>query len=186
MYTADFHFTQDDIYANRYGKLTPEQEKVVAAIYQTRLQGARQTILVFITLFFVLMVFGMGVEFSQWEGAGSLLDFLHEQGPIFVMISAGFFVLLLVVSLLSLIIAADAKRRHISTAEGVAQVFIGQSYARGSYMRYELTLKQGLFRTGFFRFMSETALRQFEAGKRYRVYYIKFYPFPILLSAEVV
>jgi hypothetical protein len=34
--------------------------------------------------------------------------------------------------------------------------------------------------------MSETAVRQFESGKRYRVYYIKFYPLPIVLSAEEI
>ena len=38
----------------------------------------------------------------------------------------------------------------------------------------------------FARFGSERPLWQFETGKYYRVYYIKFYPLPIILSAEEI
>ena len=182
MYTADFHFSNEDVYANRFGKLTPQQEELVASIYYTRQRGAKQTIVTFIVFFFVLMVLGMGVEFNQREGTVS--EFVDQNFPIFLMVIAGFAGLMIIAGLSTVLFSWDVRQRRISTVEGKASVYVGGGYARGAYMRYELTLKKGLFRTGFFRFTSETAVRQFEDGKVYRVYYIKFYPLPIVLSAE--
>jgi ABC-type uncharacterized transport system fused permease/ATPase subunit len=185
MYNADFHFTKEEIYANRYGKLTPSQEELINAIYQTRQHGAVQTIAVFIVFFVVLIVMGFGVEFNQWQGTVS--DFIDRNAPIFLMVVSIFSLILIVGVISNFLVAQDVRRRRISTAEGKASVFVGQAWSRGNaYMRYELTLKNGFIRTGFFRFMSETAVRQFESGKRYRVYYIKFYPLPIVLSAEEI
>jgi hypothetical protein len=184
MYAADFHFSTEDVYANRFGKLTPQQEELVASIYSTRQQGAKQTIVTFIVFFFVLMVLGIGIEFNQREGTVS--EFVDQNLPIFLMAVAGFTGLLVTAGIGTVLLSWDVRQRRISTVEGKASVYVGETYARGTYMRYELTLKKGIFRTGFLRFTSETAVRQFEDGKVYRVYFIKFYPLPIVLSAEEV
>jgi hypothetical protein len=185
VYSADFHFTKQDAYANRFGKLTPQQEAVVMSIYQSRQRGAKQTVIPFIVFFFVLIILGVGVEFNQWEGTVSA--FVQTTSPILLLVIVCFSAMLLVAGITTVLFSWDVRQRRISTVEGKASIYVGQAQSRGSvYMRYELTLKQGFFRSGFFRFNSETGVRQFEDGKQYRLYYIKFYPLPIVLSAEEV
>jgi hypothetical protein len=181
-YTGDYHFSKDDIYANRSGKLTPEQEDLVASIYQSRQRGANQTIIALIVFFFVLMVLGFGVEFNQWDGTVS--EFVAKQSPIFLMVIGGFTGILTFSIIVNYVLGHDMRRRHIQIAEGAASIVVKQEYSKGTYTRYELTLKKGLFRSQLFRFSSETALRQFQAGKHYRLYYMQYRPFPIVLSAE--
>jgi ABC-type uncharacterized transport system fused permease/ATPase subunit len=182
MFNYDFYFTRADANANREGRLTAQQESLVESIYQFRQRGARQTVIAFIVLFVVMMVTGAGIELSKWEG--TLTDFVREMSPIFLMM-AGIFAAMLTISAISgVLVAQDAKNRRISVAEGKARIFSGLIYGR--YMRHQLVLSRGFFRRAIFRFGSEKPLWQFETGKHYRVYYIKFYPLPIILSAEEI
>jgi hypothetical protein len=65
-------------------------------------------------------------------------------------------------------------------AEGEAQVLEKEARNRGSsYMRYELRLNNRLFR-----FANHASIAHFEDGQNYRVYYIKYYPFPLMLSRK--
>jgi hypothetical protein len=180
MYSSEFYFTPADVSANRQGQLTAEQENLVASIHQFRQRGTRRTVIAFIVFFFVLMVIGAGIELSKWDG--TLSDFGREMGPIFLMIAGIFAAILTIGAISSLIVAQDAKRRRVSVAEGKARIFSGIVYGR--YMRHQLILTQGMLPRTTFRFAAEPPLRQFKEGTRYRVYYIKFYPLPIILSAE--
>jgi hypothetical protein len=180
MYSHDFYFTIRDVQANRQGKLTANQENLVESIYQFRQRGVRQTVIAFIILFVVMMVVGAGIELSKWEGTFN--EFVNEMGPIFLMFSGIFAAMLTISAISGVLVAQDTKHRRISVAEGRATLFSGMIYGR--YMRYQLILSRGFFKTATFRFASEKPLRQFIEGRRYRVYYIKFYPLPIILSAE--
>jgi hypothetical protein len=156
----------------------------VSEVYQYRQAQARKTLLAFLIFLPILLIVGILIEFSKVEQ--SFQDFVATQGGVFLMI-VGLFALLLTVSgAFTYIISLDAKRQRLTIAEGNVTVFNGVRWYRGtSYPTYELTLRQGLGRTKF-RFPNVSSLRYFESGKRYRLYYIKFYPFPLLLSAEVV
>ena len=96
------------------------------------------------------------------------------------------FLLILSISLVSnWIVSHDAKTRHISTIEGTAYPLVAEASFRGTrYMRYELRIKKGRLTRKLFRFSSERSPRQFTEGRTYRIYYINFYPFDIILSAE--
>jgi hypothetical protein len=182
MFNYDFYFTRADAITNREGRLTAQQENLVESIYQFRQRGARQTIIAFFILFLILMVIGGGIELSQWDSTFS--DFVREVSPVFLIAIVMFTSMLTIGTLNHFFVSQDAKHRRISMAEGKARIFSGLIYGR--YMRHQLVLSRGFFRRAIFRFGSEKPLWQFETGKHYRVYYIKFYPLPIILSAEEI
>lgn len=183
METWDFDFKQEDVFANQQGVLSARQETFVDTIYQARQRGARQTLLAFMVFLPALVIFGVIIEYRNQQD--TLINFLNDTGWIWVMMIGLFSLMLMISAASSVYVSRNARNRRISIAEGTASVYVGemQRYGR-NYPRYELTLKRGMFRSRIFRFTSESVVRRFEAGKHYRVYYIKFYPLPIILSAE--
>jgi hypothetical protein len=179
-YLPNFAYTQADVEANRQGLLTPDQVYLVEAVYRARQRGARQTYLMFAIWIPVLIIVGIIIEYNQ--SGKSVADFLPSALPIVVAVSGGLALIMLLSWIFTTINARDARNKRISVAEGEAQVIEQEARTRGSsYMRYELRLGNRLFR-----FANHASIAHFEDGKTYRVYYIKYYPFPLMLSAEEI
>ena len=177
-YLPNVAYSEADLEANRQGMLTPDQEYVVEAVYQARQQMARQTYKLFAMWIPLLLIIGMVIEYRQTDK--SLSEFLPNALPI-MLIVGGFLALLVFMAwLFGTIAARDARGKRISMAEGVAHILEKDARSRGSsYVRYELRLNGRLFR-----FANHASIAHFEDAKTYRVYYIKYYPFPLMLSAE--
>lgn len=184
-YLPSFDFNDADLAANRQGELTPQQDMLVESVYQARQKGARQTVIAFLIFFAILLLVGSAIEFSKsGQNVGS---FISSTGGIYLFVIILFSIIVLINLLFTWHISQDAKKRHISTVEGVAQPLMAEAHYRGSsYMRYELRLKKGRLTRKLFRFPSERSVSHFTERKTYRIYYIGFYPFDIVLSAEEI
>jgi len=179
-YLPNFAYSEADVEANRQGMLTEDQFMIVESVYQARQQMARQTYKLFAIWIPLLVIVGIVIEYNQ--SGKSIADFLPSALPIVVLVGAGIGVLVLISWTFTLMNARDARDKRISVAEGEAHVIEKEARTRGStYMRYELRLGNRLFR-----FANHASIAHFEDGKFYRVYYIKYYPFPLMLSAEEV
>ncbi len=182
-YVPNFAYSQADLEANRQGVLTQDQFYVVESVYQARQRGARQTFILFAIWIPLLMIIGGVIEYNQSNK--NLSEFLPAALPSLMMIGGVMMLVLLMVSVFTMIHSRDARDKRISVAEGKARVIERSANARYSrYMRYELVLQKGVLSKQRFRFANHASVANFEAGKTYRLYYIKYYPFPLLLSAE--
>ncbi len=180
-YLPDFAYTEADVQANRQGLLTAEQAQIIEAVYQARQRGVRLTFRLFAIWIPVLLVVGMVIEYNN---SGKSLDgFLPDALPIMLLVGGGLTFILFLAWGYSYLNARDARDKRVSMAQGVAKVLEqeAQYRNRSPYMRYELRLNGRLFR-----FANHASIAHFEEGKTYRVYYIKYNPFPLMLSAELV
>lgn len=180
-YLPNFAYNEADLEANRQGMLTQDQFYIVESVYQARQSMAQQTYKLFAIWIPVLIIVGFVIEYSQ--SRKSLGEFLPNALPILLAVGVGLGVLIGLSAAFTAINARDARDKRISVAEGEAQVIEKEAHSRGAgtYMRYELRLNGRLFR-----FANHASIAHFEDGKRYRIYYVKFYPFPIMLSAEEI
>lgn len=179
-YLPNVAYSEADLEANRQGMLTQNQFEIVEAVYQARQRGARQTYKLFAIWIPLLMIVGFIIEYRQ--SGKSLGEFLPGALPIVVLVGAGMGVLVLISAAFGAINSRDARDKRVTVAEGEAHVLEKEARTKGSsYMRYELRLGNRLFR-----FANHASIAHFEDGRSYRVYYIKFYPFPLMLSAEIV
>lgn len=179
-YLPNVDYTEADVEANRNGILTQDQFMIVESVYQARQQMARQTYRLFAIWIPLLMIVGFVIEYNQ--SGKSLGAFLPSALPIVVLVGVGMGILVLISWAFTMMNARDARDKRISVAEGEAHVIEKAAHSRGtSYMRYELRLGNRLFR-----FANHASIAHFEDGKAYRVYYIKYYPFPLMLSAETI
>jgi hypothetical protein len=184
-FMPDFIFTPEDVLANREGKLTTSQEQIVKNAYEWRRQGRSKTLRFFTWWIPILLVGGLFVEAVQ--SAQPFGDFIADQFPTAVLVLVALLVLLSLFAVFDYWTMRHVRLRRISIAEGLAQTRESEITSRGySYLQYELTLKSRLGKGKRFRFANASSLTHFEAGKRYRLYHIKFYPFPIVLSTEAV
>jgi hypothetical protein len=177
-YLPNFAYTESDLEANRQGMLTQDQFYIVESVYQARQNISRQTYKLFAIWIPLLLIVGFVIEYSQ--SGKSLGEFLPSALPILLAVGIGLAVLILISVALTAINARDARDKRISVAEGEAQVIEKEARNKATTtMRYELRLNGRLFR-----FANHASIAHFEDGKSYRVYYVKFYPFPLMLSAE--
>lgn len=179
-YLPNVAYSEADLEANRQGMLTEDQFQIVEAVYQTRERMARQTYKLFAIWIPLLLIVGLVIEYKQSNK--SVGEFLASALPIVLMVGGFLALLVFIAWLFGTINARDARDKRISVAEGKAHVLEKEARTRQShYMRYELRLNGRLFR-----FANHASIAHFEDGKSYRVYYIKYYPFPLMLSAEEV
>ncbi|MEP6987320.1 MAG: hypothetical protein ABI970_17075 [Chloroflexota bacterium] len=179
-YLPNVAYSEADLEANRQGILTPDQFQIVEAVYQERERLARQTNKLFAIWLPLLVIVGFIIEYRQ--SGKSLGDFLPEALPIVIIVGVGIGILMAISAVFTAVNARDARNKRISVAEGEAHVLEKEARTRQShYMRYELRLNGRLFR-----FANHASIAHFEDGTSYRVYYIKYYPFPLMLSAEVI
>ncbi len=185
MNTWEFSFTTEDLAANRQGKLSPQQEQLVASLYHARQRTGRLTVIAYFLFFALLIVISAAVEFN--ESQRTLQEFIFGIGSVFIMVIGVLSIPVAMSSFFNFIAGRETRQRKIRVAEGTAFVYTGETYIRTrKYMLYQLTLKNGRHRTGFFRLKSEAELRHFTTGKNYRLYYMKFHPLPVLLSTEEI
>jgi len=184
-YLPNVAYSEADLEANRQGVLTQDQFQIIEAVYQTRRRGARQTIYAFLIWIPLLIIVGTVIEYNK-SGKG-LGEFLSSSLPILALPLGGLGLLLLISTVFGYANERDARDKRITVAEGVAHVLEKEVHSKNAhYIRYELTLQKGVMNKQLFRFANHESLAHFESGKTYRVYYIKYYPFPLMLSAEVV
>ena len=184
-YLPNFAYTEADLEANRNGMLTQDQFFVVESVYRTRQQSARQLYRFFGLWIPFLLVIGGVIEYVQSQK--DLGTFIASGVPVLLMIAVPLSIMMLGSWGIAVINGRDARDKRISVAEGEAQVIEKEAHIRAAhYMRYELVLRKGALNKQLFRFANHASIAHFEDGKTYRVYYIKYYPFPLMLSAELV
>lgn len=182
-YLPNFAYTPADVEANRQGILTQDQFYVVESVYRARQQAARQTYRFFGIWIPLLLMVGGVIEYGR--SGKDFGSFFSSSLPLLLMIGVLLAIMMLGSWAISAVNARDARDKRISVAEGEAQVIEKEAYHRHThYMRYELVLRKGALNKQLFRFANHASIAHFEDGKTYRVYYIKYYPFPLMLSAE--
>lgn len=170
--------------ANQQGLLTDSQRQALQAKYQSKQRGGYQVALAFLTFFPCLMFGSMVYQYA--DSGKSFDDFLATDVRIFGFVMVMLTGLVGFSMVFGFFVSADARRGKLSMIEGRAKPFIGEGYSKGRYFRYELTIQHGLFRKRLFRFTNEAPVRAFQADRIYRVYYVKYYPLDVVLSAEPV
>jgi hypothetical protein len=184
-FMPDLTFTAEDVAANRQGMLTRQQEQTVDNAYQWRRQGRGKTLRFFMWWIPGILIVGFVIEALQ--STKPFGEFLSNQLPTIAFVVALLIFLFSLIAGLDYWLSRDIRQRRISMAEGIAQTAEREMSSRGfSYIEYQLRLKNGFGRGKYFRFANAASLAHFESGKSYRVYYVKFYPFPIVLSFETL
>lgn len=182
MHGTDLHFTKDDATTNRYGRLTEAQAQLVDQWVQSWRERTVQSVVTFVALFWVVVVLGVGVEFNRWDG--TFADFIAQVSPYIGFALVCVMIVLMLGLIWTFFMTQHIRKRRISSAEGKAST---QRKTSSQHIpHYELTLKQGRLRRAVFQFSNELSLQYFENGKIYRLYYIKHYPLPLVLSAEEI
>lgn len=169
-----FEFSPADLEANRNGWVTEAQRLKIEAKRRAMTRGVKGTTLAYMLFFPGLMVVAVLVENPKdllqpayWVFIGGLLVFL--MGALGLSLS------------LTHWLHRDARRMRIHVAAGVAKTRTRVVHVRMS--RFELhELNLGRKR---FRFESAGQLAAFQAGERYRVYYVPVAPLEVILSAEL-
>jgi hypothetical protein len=170
-------FTLQERDLNRVGKLSPEQKARIENEDRKRRRNAVQTIVLY-TLFFG------GIEVVSYVTQGASRDRTTLPGMLGVFVLV--FSLLLVFCLPSFIwFGRDVRREMISVIEGAADPQIGFTLSPGRRIPYyKLAIHAAQLQRRLFRFTTPRPVKAFQKGERYRVYYIKYYPLDIVLSAE--
>lgn len=178
-------FDPEDVYANRDGNLTPRQKKHVDSILHVRRANTRWTVIAFLIFIPSLIGFGILNEYQQVEES-SLLAFLQTQLPLVCMLSGLFTITFGGSAIMNYAVSGSARLYRVSEAQGRAHIISITNEWRPRYSRYELHLRQHGLNRSIFRFGDPNALKYFKEGQAYRVYYVEYYPLPIVLSAEEI
>ncbi|HVU10550.1 MAG TPA: hypothetical protein VHD90_04700 [Phototrophicaceae bacterium] len=164
-------FTADDLRANQQGKLAERQREIARHKYRASVSNGIRGLLIFWLAFVVLLVV---IQLS----AGTQ----PQDKQAFVYVFVGITLILFLIAGISLLQGRDLRAGRVFSVEGVAQTRVVQYRSRyGSSTGYEL-LVGGLK----FRLDSREELAGFENGLHYRVYYIRYAPLHVLLSAEAL
>jgi hypothetical protein len=180
----EFTFTALDVEANRQGRLTPDQQQKIEQGRQFLQKQRRGTRWFYVLFFPGLILIGFVMEASRTGEA--FLTLLPRIGLSLLLIALCLIPLFLIAGFWTFMKEADVRRQRVSAFEGEAVVESKERRARYTrYMTHELTLRGKLGKRTFY-FPNQESLAHFENGKCYRVYYIRFTPFDIVLSMESV
>ena len=165
------HFSLDDLNANRENRLTDHQRLLVRSKQRAYVHNGSIALGVMWAIFVALMIGSVIGQGAKPEDMRVLPYVLLAMTIIFAL-----------VLLFSRLYARDLMAGRISSVEGRAdprEVQYQSRYSRG--ISYQL-------RIGGRRFLmvSKLELSAFETGARYRVYYIRYAPLHVLLSAEAL
>jgi hypothetical protein len=123
---------------------------------------------------------------TDGQQSSGILSFLQAQLPLVCMFSGLITVTAGGSAVINYTISGSVRAYHISEAEGRAHIINVTNEWRKRYSRYELQLRRAGLNRSVFRFSTPDALRHFKDGHMYRVYYIEYYPAPVVLSAEEI
>lgn len=164
-----FHFSSNDLLANRQGRLSPLQQ----ARQQATGVGIKLGVAVFI--FVLLGSIGLIVAFSVDTGptkSASNQDFLTN-----LIIASIVIGLIILVSYFS-------SRKHIATTQSktiqIAEGEVQHGKMRPDSAHFEIKIGNNKIRL-----LTYEQLEAFQVGTAYRIYYLKG-PVPTILSAEVI
>ena len=162
-------FTSADLRANQQGRLTESQRDLAQSKYRSYVRNGLIALLVMWLIFTALLVGSLIAQGSQPEDMRVLPYVIGAMTAIFVLVGIG-----------SLWHGRDLRDGRVRSVEGVAKTKVA-TY-QGRYSRstgYELTIGGQKFRL-----ISQMELAAFQNGSHYRVYYIRYAPLHVLLSAE--
>ena len=164
-------FSPEDLAANQQGVLSDHQHEFVRALWRSEVRRFQITYSVLWVIFMFLII---GIPAVQ--GRLQMQPALPLGAAL--VITAVFGVLLVVRRTR----AGDLKREVLRSAEGKASTDILEYNARAGWVTdYELSVGEVVFLL-----KTEDQLLAFENGIRYRVYYIRFSPQHVILSAEAL
>ena len=164
-----FEFTSDDLAANRANKLTPAQQKRIAAHIRIAKTSTRLALIACIGS--IAVFFGIAYRLQPADGFGQAMPVLILAAVFFMSI----FIFFIIVGMI--------RRRHLYTR----QISVIEGYAARSTRK----LKNGRW-TAYYVTIGEirfqlSSLAQFEAFQddaHYRVFYIQYPPTHLILSME--
>ncbi len=164
-------FTPDDLRANQERRLTDDQRVLVCSKRRSYVRNGGIALALMWAIFMLLMIVSV------------IAQGLKPQDLRVLPFALGFITLIFgSVGIGGRIYARDLIREHISAVDGRATTKVARYVSRyGSGVNYELRIGRRKFLL-----TSESELSAFETGALYRVYYIRYAPLHILLSAEAL
>lgn len=164
-----FHFSGNDLLANRQGQLSPRQ--------QARQQATGAGIKLAVAAFMIVLLgtIGLIVVFSLGSGA---TQSLAERDSLISFAIAG-----VVIALIAVVSYFSSRKQIAATASKTIQI------AEGELQHGKMRPDSGHFEIKIgghkIRLLTPTQLDAFQVGTPYRIYYLKG-PVPTILSAEVI
>lgn len=179
----DLKFTDADLKANRSGYLTENQRAEVQSTLAYYGQVGKRTMWGFALIIPVLM--GIGLLIESNNSAIPMTAWL----PGYAIFSAAIFAFVMAASAFGRFNTyrrgRDAREELISQVEGIVKLKIAPRSTWNRYPSFSLSvINRGGMGLTVFRFSSEKFAKYFVEGERYRVYYLRFPPLHIALSAE--
>jgi hypothetical protein len=164
-----FEFTDDDLVANRANKLTPVQQKRIAAYIKIANTSSRLALIACIGSIVIFFAIAYGLQPA--DGFGGELPFLILAAAVFMSIFIFFIVL-------GMIRSRHLHNRHISVVEGVAARST-RKVKHGRWTAYYVTIAEIKFQLS-----SRAQFEAFREDAHYRVFYIQYPPAHLILTVE--
>lgn len=149
-----FEFTEEDLYTNRQGYLTPRQQRILAKTKQSLQNRTCCSSCALLTPLLLIVIASLiGTSDFHWNDPG-----FQESLP-YIGITFGIYILFVTIPMLWGYMAwRDMRTAHVSVAEGIAKM------PKNEY--YTVII-------GGTRFMTPLQYEKFREGRRYKIYYIK-------------
>lgn len=173
-----FNFTPDDLRANRAGTLTPRQEELLENFLSGRQKSILRMFIVYLVGFSLLIFISLLAPVAL--GNRELDSLIAKDLPIFVLVITTLCGIITFDWILDRWLMRDVTNKKMRKAEGIASVK-SRVIPGGAepYTDYYLFLGQTRFH-----FSYPGQAQAFEDGQHYRIYYVKNYPVPFILSVE--
>jgi hypothetical protein len=168
---SKLRFSAEDVIANRERRLTDDQWVLVRSKQRAYVRKGTIGLVVMWAIFTVLMIVAVVAQGAKPQDLRVLPYALGFNTLMFGAVGVG-----------GRIYARDLVSGKISSADGRAVTKKVKYQARyGSGFNYELRIGRRKFLMN-----SERDLKAFETGVLYRVYYVRYAPLHIILSAEAL
>jgi hypothetical protein len=164
-----FEFTDHDLAANRANKLTPDQQKRIAA--HIRITKTSTWLALIACIGSVAVFFGIAYRLQPADGFGGALPVLILAAIVFMSI----FIFFIIVGMIR---SRHLYNRLISVVEGSAARST-RKLKHGRWTAYYVTIAETRFQLS-----SRAQFEAFQDDAHYRVFYIQYPPTHLILSIE--
>ncbi len=164
-----FEFTNDDLLANRANKLTPDQQKRIAACINIANTSTRLALIA--CMGSIVLFFGIAYRLQPADGFGGALPFLILAAVLFMSI----FIFFIIVGIIR---RRHLDNRRISVTEGYAARST-RKLKNGRWTAYYVTIAETRFQLS-----SQAQFEVFRDNAHYRVFYIQYPPAHLILTLE--